>query len=124
MDKMNWLSGILTVGSMVMAGVAIRKVKQHQSCEDYAWKCHNEVMYDLDITRKDLEQSYDQVDRLIGTCKDWVELYEEQKQDIENLHQACNTWERTCSGWEELCEKQEEQIKNLQEALMKELLKD
>lgn len=117
MDKMNWLSGILTVGSMVMAGVAIRKAKQHQSCEDYAWKCHNEVMYDLDIARKDLEKSYSQADKLIETCDGWIELYEDQKQTIQNLQQACDKWA-------DLCGKQRETIRELREERIDELIKN
>ena len=117
MDKMNWLSGILTVGSMVMAGVAIRKAKQHQSCEDYAWKCHNEVMYDLDIARKDLEKSYSQTDKLIETCDGWIELYEDQKQTIQNLQQACDKWA-------DLCGKQRETIRELREERIDKLIKN
>lgn len=94
MDKMNWLSGILTVGSMVMAGVAIHKAKQHQSCEDYAWKCHNEVMYDLDIARKDLqktkeelEETTDLLERSVKTTENMFELHEKQKQIINDLRE-------------------------------------
>ena len=102
---------------MVVAGVAIHKAKQHASCEDYAWKCHNEVMYDLDITRKDLEKSCSQVDQLIETCEGWIELYEDQKQTTENL-------QRTCDKWMELCEEQKEAIRGLREELTDELIKN
>ena len=115
MNKTNLLSGILTVGSMVVAGVAIRKAKQHASCEDYAWKCHNEVMYDLDITRKDLEKSCGQVDKLIKTCEGWIELYEDQKQATETLQQ-------TCDKWAELCREQRQEIRDLREELTQELV--
>ncbi len=91
MNKTNLLSGILAVGSMVVAGVAIRKVCVQKGLTDHAWDCYLEVKTELDneleATKNELDKTIELLRQSVEVNEDLLEIHEQQQQTIKSLRE-------------------------------------